>query len=177
MVDKEKILAGRKVLEDYRKAHAELYAESVLVRVDGDLVRQEPSRDHQPLVEKMLTDLKALGFNSTDKLLRANEQLCYQEVERCYPVVGVCDDCKDRERGCLEHSYTQAQTTPGVFTPVPNNPMDFYYWQHFENHEPPNCSVRREKVAEPEFDVYWEMPTGITLEHYQEMKQRERDGD
>lgn len=163
-MDKEKILAGRKAINDYRAAHAKLHIE----HPEGGV-----SAEHTPLLDTMLSRLKELGFNSLEELLAANEQLCRQEKERCYKVLSGCDGCKGRERGCIVKCYLERPKLESKDS-LEIRWQDFWDWQHFEGHCPPNCSSPAIKVAEPEFDIYWGMPPGITPEQYQKMKQKEQ---
>ena len=57
MMDKEKILAGRKAVDAYRQAHKRLYASGWYKGI---------SEDHTPLLEKLVASLEKLGFTSTE---------------------------------------------------------------------------------------------------------------
>jgi hypothetical protein len=46
----------------------------------------------------------------------------------------------------------------------------FYTWRNFPNNVPPTCSCRFVKIKEPDFDIYWGMPQGMTLEQYNKAK-------
>jgi len=58
MVDKEKILPGRKVVDAYREAHSQLHAKGWYKGI---------SEDHMPLLEKLIADLEKIGITSTEK--------------------------------------------------------------------------------------------------------------
>lgn len=66
MVDKQKILAGRKVVNAYRKAHRRLY--------NKPWHRGIPD-EHTPLLNIMLKAFKGLGFNTIDEFFNASEEL------------------------------------------------------------------------------------------------------
>lgn len=65
MADKQKILAGRKAVDAYRIAHTKLYYEP----------HADIPKAHTPLLEKMLSALKKLGFNSLDEFFIASKSL------------------------------------------------------------------------------------------------------
>ena len=57
MVDKDKILAGRKAVDLYRNAHAQLYSKPYYRGIHAD---------HTPLLERLVNALESLGFTSTE---------------------------------------------------------------------------------------------------------------
>lgn len=57
MVDKEKILAGRKAVDAYREAHAALHKR---------LYYRGVHADHTPLLKAMVKALEGLGFSSAE---------------------------------------------------------------------------------------------------------------
>jgi len=57
-ISKEKILAGRKAVENYRDAHRQLHAGGWYKGI---------SEDHTPLLKKMVADLEKLGITSIEK--------------------------------------------------------------------------------------------------------------
>lgn len=173
-IDKEKLLAGRKAVDDYREAHVKLHSE----HPEGNV-----SEEHTPLLEKMLLELKALGFESQDAFRDFNGLSCGREMLRCYKLEGTCDGCVGRERGCYpgcieESSYFSSKSktldrekstrenranidkelSSGTLTlDKIKGPARTYFcsWRKFPGNVPPNCSIRYVKVAEPQFDIYW----------------------
>jgi hypothetical protein len=118
------------------------------------------SANHTTLAAEFESELQAIGFESIADFYEQNRLACLAEVEKCFRLVGECDMCKGRQRGCLSCQKDRAQTT-GKVEP---NTNDFYDWQHFEGHCPPRCSVHFEKIAEPRFDIYWGMYEGLKPE-------------
>ena len=66
------ILDGRKVVDDYRLAHSQLYI--------SDAYRPTLSQEHFPLIEKMQVELRKLGFNSYDELHEASNNLLVKDM-------------------------------------------------------------------------------------------------
>ena len=142
MIDKYKILAGRKAVDTYRAAHALLHSTKWHKGVP---------EAHTPLLNTMLAELKKQGFNSLDEFYKANETVCYSELKRCYTPVGVCDACEGRTLSCLDKCFlARSAEFNGV---VRITWRDFYDWQSFEGNTPPTCSIHFEKITEPNFDV------------------------
>ena len=71
MIDKEKILVGRKVVDAYRTAHTALYSQGWHNGIP---------EEHTPLLNIMLGAFKGLGFNSLDEFFDASELLNIQEL-------------------------------------------------------------------------------------------------
>ena len=71
MIEKEKTLAGRKAVDAYRIAHAQLYSKPWHKGIP---------EEHTPLLDKMLPDLKKQGFNSLEEFFAASEELNIQEL-------------------------------------------------------------------------------------------------
>ncbi len=63
---KEKILAGRKVVDAYREAHQQLHSE---------LWYKGIPEEHTSLMNVMLKAFKGLGFNTIQEFFDASEQL------------------------------------------------------------------------------------------------------
>ena len=72
MVDKQKILDGRKGVFSYRDAHTKLHK-------DKPWHKGVPE-EHTPLLEKMLVDLKEQGLNSLSEFFSASDELNIQEL-------------------------------------------------------------------------------------------------
>lgn len=172
-IDVERVLAGRKAIDEYHVAHAELHSE----HPEGGV-----SEEHTPLLEKMLSALKEQGFESQDAFRDANGLVCGLEMLRCYKREGTCDGCKGRERGCYpdcieKSSYFDSkskvfdirksdrekrtkigqQVSDGTLTleKLKSYGVEFFIWRNFPGNGPPNCSHKWVKVAEPRFDIYW----------------------
>jgi hypothetical protein len=71
MIDKARILEGRKAVESYRTAHAQLYT--------GGWHRGIPE-EHTPLLERMLADLKEQDFASLSEFFAASGELNIHEL-------------------------------------------------------------------------------------------------
>lgn len=71
MIDKEKILAGRKAVKAYRTAHTALHREPW---------RKTIPEEHTPLLNIMLGAFKGLGFNSLQEFFDASNSLNIQEL-------------------------------------------------------------------------------------------------
>jgi len=166
MPTKKQILAGRKAVDAYRTAHAALHKKPYYRGIHAD---------HTPLLNIMLKALEGLGFNSQAEFFDANEELCYQEVQRCYQMSGACDGCKGRDFACLSRQcfLDNSELLPSGNRAYIWRWKDFYDWRNFEGHSPDGCAYKFEKVAEPGFDIYWGMPTGITPEAYERFKGQE----
>lgn len=170
MPTKEQILAGREAVDAYRQAHTLLHQKPHYRQIH---------EDHTPLLDKMVNALRKQGFNSLDEFFDANEEACVEEAQRCYRLIGSCDGCRGRERGCIENCYlnrTKPVGTKDERTPLIGGFKDFFDWQGFENNVPPRCSYRFEKIAEPTFDIYWNMREGFKPEVYERLKQMEKSG-
>lgn len=180
-IDKAKILAGRKAVDAYVAAHAKLHLGRV--KADGTIVPPANiSEKHAPLLEKMLSELRALGFESQDAFRDFNGLACGLEKIRCYKLEGTCDGCVGRERGCYPDCIEKSlyfnpesktldaqksdqekltkidqQVSDGTLTleKLKAYGVDFFSWRKFPGNQPPNCSLRYVKVAEPRFDIYW----------------------
>lgn len=72
-INKDKILAGRKAVEAYRRDHADLE------RYAGGWYKGM-SEDHTPLLNTMLAEFKKQGFNSLQEFFGASELLNIQEL-------------------------------------------------------------------------------------------------
>lgn len=64
---KENILAGRKLVENYRLAHSKLYL--------TDANRKTLPQEHAPLINKMMADFEALGFIPPTVMVESPEGL------------------------------------------------------------------------------------------------------
>ncbi|MCD4675331.1 MAG: hypothetical protein K8S18_04960 [Desulfobacula sp.] len=162
-MNKENILAGREVIEKYL--------------ADRNLIDKEKTKDeiveekheYQNLAEAALIKL---GFKGFDDFYDQNTALNYSEIKRCYKGSGTCDLCKDRKFGCLSvmagsHLIDKYNKEDNVFVDntwsIPW--IGFYLYNVFPQHLPPGCSFTLEKIHEPEFDVYWNMPKSFTQKY------------
>lgn len=152
MIDKEKILAGRKAVDAYRTAHTQLHSRPWHKRIP---------EEHTPLLNKLLAKLKKQGFNSLDEFFTANEELCWGIFSDSYTVEGSCrHTCHGQEGGCRDIWYqarmevTQGELLEPLFTlheaysgsridPTPRTIVR------------PACTYRIVKVNEPEIDWRW----------------------
>jgi len=175
---KKKIMAGREMISNYRNTHSQV----------------TDSKEHTKIQTQLLVDLKDGGFASIDDFFAKNQQLCEQELARCYQLIGQCDGCLGRKRGCIQSCYENRaellsafvdRKPPATFDnakivikvirkPLVAHNRDFFDWQRFDGHSPPECAIHFEKIAEPQFDVSWNMPEGFTPDNYQEIKSREQ---
>lgn len=71
MIDKEKILAGRKAVDEYREAHRILHSKPWHKGI---------SEEHNPLLEKQMAEFKKQGFNTIQGFFDASELLNIQEL-------------------------------------------------------------------------------------------------
>lgn len=71
MLNKQKILKGRKAVDAYRKAHTKLHSKLWHKGVPGE---------HTPLLDKLLAGLKKQGFNTIQEFFDASRLLNTQEL-------------------------------------------------------------------------------------------------
>jgi len=101
---KNNILAGRKAVDAYRADHAKLHKK---------LWYRGIPEEHTPLLNKLLVELKGLGFNSVEEFFNASEALLERvsECNRCgkccedgdcknYRGEGICAIYEDRPQEC-----------------------------------------------------------------------------
>ena len=164
MVDKEKILAGRKVVDAYRIDRSN--PSTPLPTVSSDL-----------LLDKLISDLRELGFNSIDEFFEANEKASIEERNRCARFEGVCDYCEGRKKGCLTTCYERA-TKPDAKSPTGRTALvagvrgdksiiaTHHYWRDYYRSLGimkkgmvypiiPGCSIRTRIIEEPKLDWHW----------------------
>ena len=160
MTDVERLLAGRKLIEEYQAT---------------------ASSTGKYEVNKLSLGLKEFGFDSIDTFYKFNEKSCYLERIRCYKTAVGCDGCPDRPRtcypGCIEkypafkpasksldtnelRTIILKRITDGTvtFEELRTVYSGFQKWRLFPNHVSANCTIRYEKIAELEFDVCWGIP-------------------
>ena len=160
MVDKAKILAGRKEVDAYREAHRQLYSKPW---------HRGIPEEHTPLLNIMVNALKGLGFNSIQEFFDANRELNKQVVDAMFRIDGECDGCPDREKGCEPHCFEERKE----FSPIAGRDCLLRKnWQHisFETtvhfiHKHglpkpdgsliPTCKFRWVKIQEPDIDWEW----------------------
>lgn len=68
---REKVERGRRAVDAYRAAHAQLHTQSWYPQIHDD---------HTPLLERLKNDLKELGFASLDEFFVATEELNIKEL-------------------------------------------------------------------------------------------------
>ncbi len=71
MVDKKKILAGRKAVDAYRKAHRQLHSKPWHRGIPGE---------HTPLLNIMVKAFKGLSFNTIQEFFDASDLANIQEL-------------------------------------------------------------------------------------------------
>ncbi len=182
MVAIEKILDGRRLIDAYQEEQ----------KIPG-------AKDNSG---ELLAAIQSLGFRDHQTFYDANEEANYIEKAKSYRIQGECDDCFNRDKGCLSNcqlGYEQAVSA--VVSNVPklregalkikdtsdyyvneaiNGRMSliqmrkvfnfFYVWRNFPDNVPPTCSCKFVKIKAPDFDIYWGMPQGMTLEQYNKSK-------
>lgn len=169
MADIKKLLAGRKAIEDYREAHSKLHLGRV--KADGTVVQpKNVSVKHAPLLKKMLSELKALGFNSIDEFMEANKQAVEADMVRCIRYEGECDNCDGQQRGCVQSCYEERTTGMGRTTVAPDLARDgmatrSYFADYYKSLPPrkkgritpmiPNCSIQVHIIEDPKLDWDW----------------------
>lgn len=167
MIDIEKLLAGRKAIEDYREAHSKLHLGRV--KADGTIIPPENvSARHAPLLDKMLSRLKALGFNSIDEFMEANDKAVLEDMKRCVKHEGKCDLCPGRVRGCDTPCYEE-RTQGGNVALVPSVERGIPFLMRFKDYYAtlpprkkgrrvplvPNCSITNVTIEDPSLDWEW----------------------
>jgi hypothetical protein len=68
---REKVELGRRAVDDYRAAHAQLHAQSYYPQIHDD---------HTPLLNRMQAELNELGFDSPDESFNASQELNLKEM-------------------------------------------------------------------------------------------------
>jgi hypothetical protein len=68
---RDRVELGRRAVNDYRAAHAQLHAQNHYPQVHDD---------HIPLLNRMQTELKEPGFGSPDEFFSASEELNLKEL-------------------------------------------------------------------------------------------------
>jgi hypothetical protein len=159
MMDKERLLEGRKAIVKYREAHQELHN------------RHEASDEaHNALFAILCNELGELGFKDEAEFERFNKEMCLKEFRRCFKRVGVCDGCIGKPKGCVAscfQPYTKVHYADRD-TPIPyeerlagtidafDKSSAILYWKYNPGYVPLGCSIHFEQVAEPEFDWRWD---------------------
>lgn len=154
-MDKVKILAGRKAIDDYRAAHAQLHSS------------EGTPEDHTPLGNTMLSKLRELGFDSIEGFMKANKQAVREDIKRCVKLEGECDLCVGREKERPQLCYTRRLAQIPI--DVVNMCLARNLRQGYVDALPPpgerkgtvipmmpNCSITTHIVENAAFDWYWE---------------------
>lgn len=133
-----KVLAGRKIIEAYQKAH-------------------QKSHNQAKIEDAALKGLNGLGFASFGDFYEANKQANIAEARRCYRITGHCDGCPGREKGCPnlgcpEREHAAIINRDLTFDEVM---LNFFRLRNLPDHAPPNCLIRAEEIEKPAFDIYW----------------------
>jgi hypothetical protein len=184
MMDIEKILTGRRLIDAYLEATIKPGAKDNSGELDAAI--------------------KALGFKDHQAFYDANEEANYLEKAKCYEIEGECDDCTGRDKGCLFNcqlgyeqmvlavapdapklregalkikdtsDYYKAKAINGELTlrQMKRIFAFFYTWRNYPDNVPPGCSCRFRKIKEPDFDIYWGMQKGIMLAQHNTLKKR-----
>lgn len=177
MTETERVLAGRKAVDDYRAAHAELHHEVQ----EGEVL----PIDHSQIMDTLLSELRALGFNSIDEFMEFSKKANVEVVKEVFVLEGKCDGCKGRPIGCADFcreefvpleegdeenplgrkfDLTRAATFPkegrGVFAAVKK------FKEYYEPYHPakkgmiypmfPTCSINVKIIKDAKIDTYWE---------------------
>ena len=158
LIEKEKILAGRKAVDAYREAHRLLHSQSWHKGIP---------EAHTPLLEQMLKDLSKQGFYSLDEFFRANYTLNKETFETCYQWKGECDGCPNREKGCVSQCFAErgkysekykcstiAKTKIETFEDG-RAYIEYYGTPKTDGSIIPNCKYKLVKIAEPDIDWRW----------------------
>jgi hypothetical protein len=179
-----KLLLGRLAVEYYQLHQAGADPASV-------------SDEQEKLVQKLISELKNLGWSSIQDFYDSNERACYSEHVRCFKIVWEewCDECLGRKRGCyptcrkieidiwgkewngLESNFT-FKRKKGLSADLDlltlaeaRSLCDLrFVWRNFPNNKAPNCSIKYDKVDEPRFDIYWGMGKGVDPMQYEKDK-------
>jgi hypothetical protein len=164
-MEKQKLLEGRKLIEDYRTRHADLSHFKI-----SNLDLQDKQ---EKLIQELFRSLDILGFKSPSEFEKFNSDMCYEEFKRCYKRVGECDGCRGRKRGCLTSCYEgyskretgktsdklDDETKQKLYVKGAKEAFDtkqVMYWKLYPGFVPHGCSVKFEKMSEPEFDFKWD---------------------
>jgi hypothetical protein len=150
MTDLEKLLAGRKLVDEYRAAHA--------------------SRGvHE--VEKLISGLKELGFVSIEDFFAFNQVMNLAEIKRCTVYIGQCDNCQGKEsKGCVQSCYNVKTKggTKQLVADVNDTLSHRKYWKDYYYSRPPikvgeaprsilpGCSISYKSIDNFLFDIRWE---------------------
>lgn len=160
-MDKEKILAGRRLIDDNMAARA----------LDTEV-------GHQSIIKKLEADVKALGFRSIDDVFVVSYSATVADVSACLKRVSQCDNCQGRTKMCHPGCFANARKLKGKsLSEFSNQDPDrilhcMNYWKdHWAPHLPlrvgdvfpqlPGCSKLLEVVKEPELDWTWDMKSPI----------------
>ena len=152
------VIAGRQAVEEYRAVR----------KWQHDNLSGIAVSDNKAAFEDMMNTLGGLGFASISDFFKVNREACIAEVERCYRLIGGCDGCAGRDRGCLNVCFAERAED----NRITGSAADFFHWCHFPGHTPPGCGYTFEQVAEPGFDIFWGMDV-ISPEVYLRVKDSE----
>ena len=164
----DRVIAARKVIDDYREAHTQI---SGLPRTAVF------ANDHTAIQDELQAGLSKLGFETVDQFAEANKQVAMEDFNRCVRFVGECDFCKGRERGCLPKCYEKF-TDPDSTTETGRTKLDTQklkdddkvtsmdYWRdEFAKRTPavkgrvtemiPGCSIETHIVETPRLTFDW----------------------
>lgn len=177
-IDVTKLLLGRLAVEEYQSHQAIANPE-----------------EQENLVQKLITELKNLGWDSIQDFFDYNTRAFYAEHVRCFKIDKWCDECVGRKRACypscrgLDRTiWTEEEVglddsrsfrcrmalIADIETLSLVQIRDIYgfrfFWRYFPNNVPPGCSMRLKKVDEPRFDMDWGMHGWIEPEKYEKDK-------
>ena len=90
-MDKEKIIAGRKAVDNYREAHRQLYLKTW---------HRDIPEEHTILLNNLKGELQKQGFGDLDTFFFASKELNALEASKVYLRQGECNDCGKCCNGC-----------------------------------------------------------------------------
>lgn len=90
VVDKEKILAGRKAVDTYREAHRQLHSKPWHRGIPAE---------HTPLLNTLVKELNNIGFNTIQEFFDASNEV-NEATAKLYRREGECNRCGKCCEGC-----------------------------------------------------------------------------
>lgn len=159
-IDRDKILAGRKAVEEYRAAHVELHE------------MESGVYDHESLIAQLIEKLKELGFNSIEEFAKASNQANLEVLASSIIRMNSCDQCPGKEAPCVATCWAQAHESKYNPDRVESEYEDgrakrlmhsIHWWHdHWAPHLPlrlgdefpmlPGCNIILKVIKEPELD-------------------------
>jgi len=155
---KQKILAGRKVVDAYRLSHTQIHK---------DFINEKLRNLHVSIEKELINNLRDLGFDSIDDFFDKNNLLNKLTFTECYRWEGECDGCPNRKRGCSEKCFQELceydnlhrQKTISLDKINPYVAANFYIEKYGEPDRDgniiPNCKFKLIEVKKPSIDWRW----------------------